>query len=161
MRRGWHSVSWVYWAVGRNWLSAVPAAQPPSGGSSALCKSVSVDDLNRWPDPDRKVTNANDWSRVDGGFQGSGVGNDADETGQNEDGECERLRPCCQTRNPSCIRVVIRDEVLDLGISEHSHRETASRINRSRVRTGPHHPVHPATLVGRDQLQDVDERHAQ
>ena len=44
-----------------------------------------------------------------------------DETGQNEDRECERLWPCCQTRNPSCIRVVIRDGVLDMGVYQNIH----------------------------------------
>ena len=46
----------------------------------------------------------------------SGVGYDADETGQNEDGESERFRSCRQTSDPSRILVVIRGGVLDVRV---------------------------------------------
>ena len=63
-----------------------------------------------------EATNAKDWSRVDGGVEDPGIGYDADETGQNEDGESERFRSRRQTGDPVCVRGVVRGGVLDVRV---------------------------------------------
>ncbi len=91
----------------------------------------------------------------------SGVGYDADETGQNEDGESERFRSRRQASDPGCIRGVVRGGILDVRVyAGHSRREAASRINGSRVRTRLLRPGHRAPSAGRDRPQGGRERHA-
>ena len=51
----------------------------------------------------------------------SGVGYDADETGQNEDGESERFRSRRQASDPGCIRGVVRGGILDVRVYQDIH----------------------------------------
>ena len=51
----------------------------------------------------------------------SGIGYDADETGQNEDGERERFRSRRQAGYPGCIGGVVRGKVLDVRVYQDIH----------------------------------------
>ncbi len=91
----------------------------------------------------------------------SGVGHNANEAGQNEDGKSERLRSCRQASDPGRILGVFRASPPRAYISAHLRREAASRTIGARARTGPRHPVHRAPSAGRDRLLGGRERHAQ
>ncbi len=67
------------------------------------------------------------------GVEDSRISYDADEAGQNEDGEGEGFRSCRQTSDPRCILGVFGNGVLDVGIYQN-------------IYVGKQHPESPTPL---------------
>ena len=89
----------------------------------------------------------------------SGVGYDADETGQNQDGKSERFRSRRHTGDPGCIRGAGPGwSPRRARISGHSRREATSRINGSRACTRLRRPAHRAPAAGPGPLRGGRER---
>ena len=87
------------------------------------------------------------------GVEDSRISYDADEAGQNEDGEGEGFRSCRQTSDPRCILGVFGNGVLDVGIYQNihvgkQHPESPTPLPE----TGLRHPVRRAPSVGRDRF---------